>query len=45
MELSNFMGCMENQEYREIIEGIKRKKEGWGRKEWKEGREGQREAK
>ena len=39
MELSNFMGCMEkNQEYREIIEGIKgRKRGGEGRKGRTEG--------
>lgn len=43
MELSNFMGCMEKNQYREIIEGIKgRKKGGEG---GKEGREGQRKAK
>ena len=40
MELSNFMGCMEkNQEYREIIEGIK------GRKRGGEGRNGRKEGK
>lgn len=42
------MGCVEkNQSYREIIESIRGRKRGGegGRKEWKEGGEGRREAK